>query len=120
MPLLIIGKVYANWCGYCRELKPEWAKLKKMAKAKFVEFEASQTKKKSQFEHARDIKIEAAGYPTIFKITPDNQVHYYNGPRTAHDIHSWTGSPAVTSTRRRRDVYKSRKTRNHRRRYPHA
>ena len=87
MPVLIIGKVFANWCGYCQQLKPEWNKLKKMSKAQIVEFEANQTQEKSDFENMHGIQLEVAGYPTIFKITPDKKVHYYGGPRRAIDIH---------------------------------
>lgn len=119
MPVLIIGKVFANWCGYCQQLKPEWNKLKKMSKAQIVEFEANQTQEKSDFENMHGIQLEVAGYPTIFKITPDKKVHYYGGPRRAIDIHKWSSSSPSPKTRRRK-IEKSKQTRNRRRRYPRS
>ena len=120
MPVLIIGKVYADWCGYCQQLKPEWKKLKKMSKAKFVEFESNQTQEKSDFENIHGIQLQVSGYPTIFKITPNKEVQYYNGPRTAADIHRWSSSPSSPSKTRRRKSNKIRQTRNRRRRYPRS
>ena len=29
---IIIGKIYADWCGHCNMLKPEWEKMKNMIK----------------------------------------------------------------------------------------
>lgn len=117
MPVLIIGKVYADWCGYCQQLKPEWEKLKKISKAKFVEFEAEKTQEKSDFENIHGIQLQVSGYPTIFKITPNKEVQYYNGPRTAADIHRWS-SPSTKTQKRK--LHKNKKTRNRRRRYPHS
>ena len=34
MKKILIGKVYANWCGHCQHLKPEWLKMKKELKSK--------------------------------------------------------------------------------------
>ena len=117
MPVLIIGKVYADWCGYCQQLKPEWKKLKKISKAKFVEFEAEKTQEKSDFENIHGIQLQVSGYPTIFKITPNKEVQYYNGPRTATDIHRWS-SPSPKTQKRK--FNKINRTRNRRRRYPHS
>jgi thiol-disulfide isomerase/thioredoxin len=93
MPV-IVGKVYATWCGYCQQLAPEWSKLKKsMKNVQFVEIEEKQTNKKVQFErkHAKHLnlvngkpQLEVNGYPTIFKIHPNRKIEYYNGPRTAN------------------------------------
>ena len=98
MPI-ILGKVYATWCGYCQQLAPEWSKLKKILKTiQFVDIEEKQTNKKQQFEakHAKSLnlinnnpQLEVNGYPTIFKIQPNKKIEYYTGTRTAQAIKQW-------------------------------
>ena len=96
---IIVGKVYANWCGYCKQLAPEWSKLKKSLKrVQFVEIEEKQINKKQHFEskYAKYLnsinnkpQLEVNGYPTIFKIHPNRKIEYYNGPRIASAMKKW-------------------------------
>jgi thiol-disulfide isomerase/thioredoxin len=90
---IIIGKIYANWCGHCQSLKPEWYNMKKMLKYKnkniqFVEIEESQQQKLDKFKK-RFPQLEINGYPTIFKIYPNKHIEYYNGNRLTSDMKKW-------------------------------
>lgn len=87
---------YANWCGWCKNFRPEWNKLKQNisqinGKYKGVsitchEFEDSQLK---SIGGAKIRNKDIRGYPTI-KITLNvNGKKYegeYEGKRTANDI----------------------------------
>ena len=87
----IVGKVYANWCGHCQQLKPEWDTMKSLVKNKdieIVEFEENENEKLDEFKKKYPgLKIN--GYPTIFKILPNKQIEYYTGNRTSHDMEKW-------------------------------
>lgn len=89
----IIGKIYANWCGHCNSLKPEWYKMKKMLKHKnkniqFIEIEEGQQQKLDKLKN-RFPKLEINGYPTIFKITANKNIEYYTGNRITNDMKKW-------------------------------
>ena len=91
MSQIIVGKVYANWCGYCQELKPKWGELKNNmsnSNVEFVEFEEADVNGRNAFEAAHK-PIEVNNYPTIFKIKPNGPVEYYNGSRTPEDMEEW-------------------------------
>lgn len=101
---IIVGKVYANWCGHCQILKPEWKALKKLipkGRVQFKEFEESEIGKRSDFEKKMNIKLDVNGYPTIFKIHSNKQVEYYLGPRTAYDMRRWVLSSSSKKTVKR-------------------
>jgi len=92
---ILIGKVYANWCGHCQSLKPEWLKMKKKLNTKmgyiieFVEIEESHQRKLAKFKQ-RYPKLNVRGYPTIFKISGgNNHLEYYQGDRTAQSMVDW-------------------------------
>jgi thiol-disulfide isomerase/thioredoxin len=93
---VVVGKVYADWCGHCQSLKPEWAKMKKRVYSKkgrkhviFVEIEEKQIGQKMQkIEKEHGVKIEANGYPTLFKID-NGKVDYYNGNRQSDAMSDW-------------------------------
>lgn len=87
---IIVGKIYADWCGHCIALKPEWDKMKSQIKKshiEFIEIEASETTDLEKFENQHNTKIQVNGYPTIFKIT--EHVEYYQGPRDANNLQKW-------------------------------
>lgn len=93
---VIIGKVYADWCGHCQTLKPEWKKMKTHVKMKnrkhnvvFTEIEEKQIDTKlRKLEEQHRVKVEANGYPTLFKIS-DGKVTYYSGNRTSDAMSNW-------------------------------
>tara|TARA_B110000008_G_scaffold245441_1_gene255713 strand:- start:675 stop:1091 length:417 start_codon:yes stop_codon:yes gene_type:complete len=109
---VIIGKIYADWCGHCKSLKPEWQQMKDMIKMNTgrsltnVEFEIHEMGETAEndmrnislqqqindfnYKHFPngDKKVEANGYPTLFKICR-KKIDYYNGPRIAKDLYKW-------------------------------
>jgi thiol-disulfide isomerase/thioredoxin len=90
--ITIIGKIYANWCGHCQALKPEWNKMKtlikKDANIEIVEIEENEHEKlnklKQRFPH-----LQINGYPTIFKIYANKKIEYYTGNRLVFDMTKW-------------------------------
>jgi len=87
-PTKIIGKIYANWCGHCSALKPQWNKMKTDLKnhpIEIIEIEETEKQRLEEFKRKHNIKVE--GYPTIFKIL--GKVEYYKGPRDAESIKRW-------------------------------
>ena len=93
---VVVGKVYADWCGHCQSLKPEWAKMKKRVYSKkgkkhvvFVEVEEKQIGNKlRKLEQEHGVKVEANGYPTLFRIE-SGKVKYYNGNRQSDAMANW-------------------------------
>jgi thiol-disulfide isomerase/thioredoxin len=103
---IIIGKVYADWCGYCQALKPKWEQLKKIlpkGRVQTVEIEETETDKRSQFEKKHKKTINVSGYPTIFKIV-NGKIEYYSGPREPEDMKRW-----VLSTPNKKTFRQSRR-----------
>jgi len=101
--VLLIGKIYANWCGHCRMLKPEWSEMKYNIKQKnnshgyqihYIEIEQSVEQAKVDkvnkiYLHGSVEKLALqGGYPTIFKIT-NGHLEYYSGPRKAEAMQKW-------------------------------
>uniref|UniRef100_A0A6C0HAV1 Thioredoxin domain-containing protein n=1 Tax=viral metagenome TaxID=1070528 RepID=A0A6C0HAV1_9ZZZZ len=93
---ITIGLVYAEWCGHCQALKPEWEKLKetlsKNKKCNIFEVEDSDVNKdaklKSVGKKINGGSIQVNGFPTLFKILNGN-VEYYNGERTFDALLKW-------------------------------
>lgn len=105
---IIVGKVYANWCGHCQTLKPEWKKLKTIIpkdRVQFIEIEESESAKRSQFEKKIKSTLDVNGYPTIFKIHTSKPVEYYTGPRTAQEMRRWILSSS-SNKKTRRNTFK--------------
>jgi protein disulfide-isomerase A6 len=68
---------YANWCGHCRNLAPEYEKaaqaLKGIANIAAIEADKERT----------DVQVQ--GFPTI-KFFVDGKMTDYDGPRTSEGI----------------------------------
>jgi thiol-disulfide isomerase/thioredoxin len=105
---IIVGKIYANWCGHCQSLKPEWYKMKKMLKCKnkniqFIEIEESQEQKLNKFKK-KFPTLEINGYPTIFKITANKHIEYYTGNRITKDMKKWATEKSKTISTKKRFI----------------
>jgi len=102
-PELIVGKIYADWCGHCQALKPKWEEMKKniagkcekynCEKPKYTEIEDKEMSKLEEFNNEnKDImggeKVESSGYPTLFKVY-GGKLEYYNGERDADKMENW-------------------------------
>jgi len=101
--VIVVGKVYANWCGHCKSLKPEWKKMKKRVYSRrgnkqvvFEEIEEKQmTNKLPKLKKHHGVDIDVNGFPTVFKIE-NGKVDYYSGNRNAEEMARWYlkgGSP---------------------------
>ncbi len=121
----MVGKVYANWCGHCKDLIPEWNKLSgelKSLGAKDIAIVSVESEDKKNLDKLQKLGIVASGFPTIFKRV-DGKVEMYNGKRLAKDIASWAVMPVKmpvmrknvlggTKTKKRKTFRKKRALRN--------
>jgi len=100
-PKIIIGKLYAEWCGHCKDLKPEWTEACEKLKLhmgeeviKIVDIEQSNEVAQINQINTTYLKMSPVklsvqgGYPTIYKIQ-NGKVSYYNGDRTAGPMEKW-------------------------------
>ena len=88
---IIVGKVYADWCGHCQTLKPKWEQLKEIlpkGRVQTIEIEETETDKRAKFEKKYKKTINMRGYPTIFKMV-NGKIEYYSGPREPEDMKRW-------------------------------
>ncbi len=110
--ILHVGKIYADWCGHCQSLQPEWAKMKndmKLAmgrslqnihiefveigdtpknKAKGLTVEGMITKYNGKHLPNSVEKVKSDGYPTLFKVL-NGKLEYYTGNRDASSMYTW-------------------------------
>ncbi|NDH68864.1 MAG: hypothetical protein EBY22_13355 [Gammaproteobacteria bacterium] len=111
--VLVVGKIYADWCGHCVALKPEWAKMKRDIKSAMgrhfknvhIEFnEIGDTAHNKAKGLTVDGMIEKfngkhmpnsleklaldGGYPTVFKLHK-GKLEYYKGSRDAKSLFQW-------------------------------
>ena len=102
-PDLTMVKVYADWCGHCKTLAPEWAKMEAHLK--------HHARKNGHYVEVLGVNSEAIpagmmhvkkvtgvnlpqsvhGYPTIYCISK-NGVEQYGGNRTAKEMADWAHS----------------------------
>jgi hypothetical protein len=94
-PAITVGLIYANWCTHCQHLKPEWKKMKKGMRGTnchYLEIEDADHHKDRKIAHVNSRlktgKLEANGYPTIFKVKGGN-LDYYGGERNAKSLQQW-------------------------------
>ena len=114
----VVCKIYAEWCGHCRDLEPIWEKVKKQMrsevgndKVKFIEIE--QTKGRIGKEHngtktldkevdelnselgtVGENVIKAEGFPTIAK-TCNGKTDRYEGERSVKAIVAWINKGTI-------------------------
>jgi thiol-disulfide isomerase/thioredoxin len=94
--------IFAEWCGHCQALKPEWARMKesldnhpgfKKRGGIIIEIEDSDPEKDIKIDNINKkinsgTKLQANGYPTIFKKT-GGMIEYYEGGRSADEMRAW-------------------------------
>ena len=93
-PTIIVVKVYADWCGHCQALKPEWELMKKIVPMHKVNFVEINDRNKEtgianlNIVHGVNMPMPE-GYPTIARFGPDKRIEYYSGERMAKPLAQW-------------------------------
>ena len=110
MSKVIVGKIYAEWCGACKALVPEWSKMEKIANkhankhtitVENIESDDMDAKlKKLNETHGTNVSLQG-GFPTIFKIVHD-KVEYYNGERSSAKMLEWATAKKKSPTKSHR------------------
>ena len=95
---IIVGVIHANWCGHCQALMPKWRvfknELKHSKKVTIIDIEDSDSKKDAKMARLnvkindKSVKLQANGFPTIFKIHRGH-LQYYNGNREPAQLKQW-------------------------------
>ena len=113
---LVIGKIYADWCGHCTAMASDWdgmvrnvkLNMGRMLKNITVEFETigdtEENKAKNltvekmvenfntKYLPQSDEKLDGnKGFPTIFKLC-DGKLEYYEGDRKKEAMYKWAMS----------------------------
>ena len=86
------GKVftlfYANWCGHCKNMKPDWVKaaneVNVNGQQKMVMVDLGDKDDQAQEQLRKDYNIR--GYPTIVDLDGGKQVGEYSGERSVEAL----------------------------------
>ena len=82
----IIYLVYADWCGHCTNLKPDWEKLKNEF-GNSVSFIDINEKNKSAVEKlSNKHRLNIDGYPTIFGVKKGSLINYDGFTNGKHTV----------------------------------
>ena len=115
----IVCKIYANWCGHCKELKPVWAELKNVMNANknitMMEIEESEMKEKmGELKNICKKDIDVKGFPTIVKICGKATPEYYQGERSVEGLRAWITAKPTIQGGARSHRNKTRRNKTHR------
>jgi thiol-disulfide isomerase/thioredoxin len=125
-PSLVVGKIYAEWCGHCKVLAPKWEIIEEEIPKRFpanskplvYKVEESnmndakvglETMQPFLYDPTEKVELQD-GYPTIFKIA-NGKLSYFEGPREVGPIITW----AMEGLRTKKSSKKTRKGRKNRR-----
>lgn len=75
---------YADWCGHCQSMKPEWYKAKKALKKSAPKVLVKEVNAGDNSEVAAQENIE--GFPTVVLNCKNGEKKEYNGDRSAADL----------------------------------
>lgn len=96
---VVVGKIYADWCGYCQMMQDDWDNLKRdLGENKKIEF-VDDIEQKNEADRVNTVNGKylkksplklslQGGYPTIFKIK-NGKLSYFNGERTYDAMKRW-------------------------------
>ena len=66
---------YADWCGHCKRMKPEWEKVKSEFPGRCIDVESESITDR----HRNQYNVK--GYPSIF-VVKGEEITEYDGERT--------------------------------------
>lgn len=91
----IVCLVYNKKCGYCKQMKPEWEKMKTMmgGNVDIREFETTEDVEKlkkfnAELKHKYNKELQYDGVPTLARIS-GGKIDYYKGERMAEKMKRW-------------------------------
>jgi len=92
---IIVGLIYAEWCGHCKDMKKDWKNLTIFLKgkvAKIHEIESTDADKETKINKLNNKysgeRLQGNSFPVIFKIK-NNKIQIYNGERDFESMKSW-------------------------------
>lgn len=95
---VIVGLIYAEWCGHCNALKPDWKKLEGEMKnnpdISVIKIDEADPTKNDKMREINQ-ELVAEGYPTIFKVN-NGKVEYFQGDRTFDELNKWSRNGVKT------------------------
>ena len=76
---------YADWCGFCKQIKPKWFNIKQKLNNQNIngiQIEMNEINGDENYEKIEQLNIE--GYPTIILFKNNNSKHY-NNPELSYE-----------------------------------
>jgi thiol-disulfide isomerase/thioredoxin len=79
---------FTEWCGYCKQMKPIWDRVKQATIDSGIIF--------SEVDEDKVKTPGVDGYPTVLMLDEYGRRHKYEGPANFETLRSWVVSPSTT------------------------